>query len=311
MIPSSARRIGTDPSLPRNNSIGDLLDSSALPITPQAARAHAYTVAAASGSSFLSAMRLLPRHRREAMFAVYAFCREVDDIADDPLPQPVKIIRLAEWRHEVERLYAGQPTTPTGCALLGPVRAFDLAREDFLAVIDGMEMDATESMCGPEMAVLRLYCGRVAGAVGLLSIRIFGDPSIHARNVAISLGEALQLTNILRDIHEDAARGRLYLPRELLQRHGVPADDAAAALGHPSLPAVCADLALIARQRFAEASDAMLQCRRTAMRPARIMMHMYLRILNELERRGWTRLDQRVRIPTLTKLAIVLRHGIL
>ncbi len=299
------------PALPRDTTPGKTDGLPDMPVDPETARAHVHAVATASGSSFLSAMRLLPRHRREAMFAIYAFCREVDDIADDPLPQAEKTARLSEWRREIDRLYSGRPTTPTGCALLGPIREFDLAREDLIALIDGMEMDATESMRGPDITTLQLYCARVAGAVGLLSIRIFGDASTQARTVAIALGEALQLTNILRDVHEDAMRGRLYLPRELLDRHGVPNGDAAVALMHPALPRVCEDLAVIARQRFVEAEAAMAECRRTAMRPARIMMHMYRRILDGLERRGWTRLDQRVRVPTLTKLAILLRHGII
>lgn len=289
------------------NGTGTVSD---MAVSAEAARAHVRAVATASGSSFLSAMRLLPRRRREAMFAIYAFCREVDDIADDPLPQSEKIARLAEWRAEIDRLYAGRPGTPTGCALLGPVREFGLAREDFVAMIDGMAMDATESMRGPDMATLILYCSRVAGAVGLLSIRIFGDASSQARVVAIALGEALQLTNILRDIHEDAERGRVYLPRELLDRHGVPVQDVSTMLAHPALPAVCADLAKIARQRFADANTAMSGCSRAAMRPARIMMHMYRRILDGLERRGWAKLDQRVRVPTAMKFAILLRHGI-
>lgn len=279
-------------------------------VTPQAARAHVHAVATASGSSFLSAMRLLPRRRREAMFAIYAFCREVDDIADDPLPKAEKIARLAEWRLEIDRLYAGRPSMPTGCALLEPVREFGLARDDLIALIDGMEMDALETMHAPDMATLELYCARVAGAVGLLSIRIFGDPSAQARTVAIALGEALQLTNILRDLHEDAERGRLYLPSELLKRHGIPVGAAGSVLAHPALPAVCLDLARVARRRFAEADAAMAGCRRSAMRPAKVMMHMYRRVLDGLERRGWVHLDRRVRVPTLTKLAILLRHGI-
>ena len=280
------------------------------PVSAEAARAHVRAVATASGSSFLSAMRLLPRARRDAMFAIYAFCREVDDIADDPLPRVEKLARLAEWRAEIERLYAGRPITHTGCALLEPVRQYGLAREDLIAMIDGMEMDAAESMRAPSMPELNLYCARVAGAVGLLSIRVFGESSDRARAVATALGEALQLTNILRDLREDADRERLYLPRDLLIRHGVPTADVEAALAHPSLPAVCSDLARIARQRYAEARAAMSECRRGPMRPARIMMHMYWRILDELERRGWRNLDQHVRVGRLTKLGILLRHGL-
>ena len=272
--------------------------------------AHVHRVTARSGSSFYGAMRLLPPPRREAMFAIYAFCREVDALADDPLPVSEKIARLAEWRVEIDRLYAGRPETPTARALLDPIRDYGMQREDFLAVIDGMEMDAKESMRGPSMATLELYCQRVAGAVGLLSIRAFGAAEARARDVAWSLGQALQLTNILRDLREDADRERLYLPSELLDRHGIETREPEAVLRHPSLPEVCNDLAAIAKQRFAEAQTAMADCSVEAMRPALVMMHIYRRILEALLRRGWTRLDEPVRMAKPVKLWIALRYGL-
>ena len=145
-------------------------------------------------------------------------------------------------------------------ALREPVLRYKLRRADFHAVIDGMEMDAAEDIRAPDLATLDLYCGRVAGAVGHLSVHVFGVASAGAHDVADSLGRALQLTNILRDLDEDAQRGRLYLPRELLERHGIASTDPLAILRHPALPAVCRDLADIAERHFAEAARAMARC---------------------------------------------------
>lgn len=275
------------------------------------ALAHARSTAARSGSSFLWAMQIMPKPRREAMFAVYSFCREIDDIADAPGPPAEKLARLAEWRREIERLYDGRPQALTTRALLSPVREFDLQKQDFLALIEGMEMDACDRMRAPSMAELELYCDRVACAVGRLSIRAFGAGERRAQDVARSLGQALQLTNILRDLREDAGRGRLYLPRELLDSHGITERDPEAVLDHPALAGVCQDLADIARRRFGEAAAALADCAHRPMRPAVVMMSVYSRILDRLTHRGWSRLDLPVRVPKTQKIWIVLRHGLL
>lgn len=272
--------------------------------------AHVLNVVRASGSSFYGAMRTLPKPRRDAMFAIYAFCREIDDIADDPLPPHEKVSALADWRLEIDRLYAGTPTKPTARALLHPVAQYELRKQDFIALIDGMEMDASETLRGPDMETLELYCARVAGAVGHLSIRVFGETEERAADVAWSLGQALQLTNILRDIAEDADRGRLYLPHELLARHGIDSRDPAVVMQHPDLPKVCDDLAVIAVQRFDEAITAMAGCDRRKMRPAVVMMHVYRRILDKLQERGWNRLTEPVRVPKAAKIWIALRYGL-
>src|SRR5439155_13202493 len=179
----------------------------------------------AAGTSFYWAMRLLPGERRNGMYAIYAFCREVDDIADDFTPLAQKQAALAEWHAEIDALYAGNPRHLVARALHEPIERYGLRRQDFHAVIDGMEMDAAQDIRAPDLATLDLYCGRVAGAVGHLSVHVFGDATADAHAVADSLGRALQLTNILRDLDEDAQRGRLYLPRELLQRHGIASTD--------------------------------------------------------------------------------------
>lgn len=265
----------------------------------------------AAGTSFYWAMRLLPRHRRNGMYAVYAFCREVDDIADDFAPPEQKQAALAAWHDEIEVLYAGRPSHLIARALSGPVTRFRLRREDFHAVIDGMEMDAAEDIRAPDLATLDLYCGRVAGAVGHLSVHVFGDSGPDAHAVADSLGRALQLTNILRDLDEDARRGRLYLPREILDRHGIRGDDPLAVLRHPALPAACRDLAAIAEGHFADSARAMARCSRRAMRPAAVMAAFYRAMLEALLRSGWRDPARRVGLSKAQKLWLVLRHGVL
>ncbi len=263
----------------------------------------------AAGTSFYWAMRLLPAARREAMYAIYAFCREVDDIADD-WPEAERARGLAAWRDEIAALYEGAPQHPVARALREPVARFALRRGDFEAIIDGMEMDAAGDIRAPDLATLDLYCARVAAAVGHLSVHAFGDPSPAAHRVADALGRALQLTNILRDLGEDAGRGRLYLPREVLDRHGIRATEPRTVLRHPALPAACRDVAALAERHFAEADAAMAQCSRRAMRPAALMGAFYRATLDELLRAGWRDPASRVGLSKRRKLWLVLRHGI-
>jgi presqualene diphosphate synthase len=265
----------------------------------------------AAGTSFYWAMRMLPQDRRNGMYAVYAFCREVDDIADGNRPVAHKLAALGVWRDEIDAIYDGRPHHLVARALREPTHRYGLRREDFLAVIDGMEMDAREAIQAPDLAVLDLYCARVASAVGHLSVHVFGDPSEAAHSVADSLGRALQLTNILRDLAEDAGRQRLYLPREILDRHGIASSDPHIVLRHPMLPAVCCDVAAIAEGHFRDAERAMARCSRRAMRPAAVMAAIYRATLSSLSRSAWREPATRVALPKWQKLWLVLRHGLL
>lgn len=272
-------------------------------------RTEVEAIVKAAGTSFLRGMAILPEPRRRAMFAIYAFCRIVDDIADEPSPFETRKPRLEAWRGRVAALYRGEAEDAVTRELLVAVRAYGLREVDFVAVIDGMEMDAERAIVAPDMAELDLYCDRVAGAVGRLSVRAFGDSSAAADEVAGHLGRALQLTNILRDIAEDAERGRLYLPRELLEAAGVPADPAAV-LAHPGVAQASAALAVRAEGHFRAAVAAMARCDRRAMRPARLMGAMYAAILRRLARRGWDKPALPVHVPKWQKLWIALRHGL-
>lgn len=280
-----------------------------------AARAHVRAVVEASGTSFYWAMRLLPPARREAMFAVYAFCREVDDIADGTNPPAARDRALTEWRAEIERLYRGAPTKATTRALLPAVHAFNLPKAEFLAMLDGMAMDVSmdaQAQLQPlTLAELLLYCRRVAGAVGVLSVHCFGAASPQAQELAVVEGEALQLTNILRDLAEDAERRRLYLPQELLEKAGLAGLSPDAVVDHPKLPQVCSTLAEMADARFTRARQLLADCDRKALKPATMMLEVYGRLLERLKREGWQQPRQRVSLPRLQKLWLLLRYGLL
>jgi phytoene synthase len=261
------------------------------------------------------AMQILPARQREAMFEIYAFCRAVDDIADGAAPPAEKRAGLERWRDDLEDCYAGA-IAPRLRPLEPHIASYGLAREDFQAVIDGMLMDAQDCpLCAPAAATLDLYCDRVASAVGRLSVRVFGMPPGDGVLLAHHLGRALQLTNILRDIDEDAAIGRAYLPRELLLAAGVdscacrgPADAIAA---HPALPAACLDMAAQARRHYG-AADAVL--RRTAgacARAPRLMGAVYQALLARLMARGWGSPRTTVKVGKLERIGILLRHTIL
>ena len=264
----------------------------------------------ASGSSFYAAMRILPREQREAMFQIYSFCRQVDDIADSDGPRPERLAALQQWRDDIEALYRGDPPSRLRDYAVS-VRNFDLQREDFLAVVDGMEMDVPRDIRAPDHATLDLYCDRVASAVGRLSVRVFGLPREDGILLAHHLGRALQLTNILRDIDEDAAIGRLYLPREGLLDAGIAGDEPLRAISDPLLPKVCASLVARARVHFEEADEIMRRNPRRLVRAPKIMSRYYRAILELLVARGFAAPRSPVRLNKIARIAIVLRHALI
>ena len=271
--------------------------------------AHVESVVRRSGSSFYWAMRCLPTEKRQAMYSICAFCRQVDDIADGTGQAEEKRAQLGQWAGEIERLYGEQPRNPVVRALLGPVEDFGLHKEDFRAIIAGMEMDAGERVRIKDMDELNLYCERVACAVGRLSVCVFGVDGDKGKELAFSLGQALQLTNILRDIPEDAERDRLYIPEDLLRSHEIVSEDLPSVLNHPAFPKVCDTLAGVAERRFQQAEAAIAECDRKKIRPAIMMMEIYRRIFQKLRRRGWKLLNLPVGISKPRKIWIALRYG--
>lgn len=278
--------------------------------TPTEALAHVRRIVEQSGTSFRWSMKVLPPEPREAMYAVYAFCREVDDVVDEPGDREAKERALAAWRAEIDAVVDGSPTRPTGRALAAAMRKYVLPKAAFLDVIDGMAMDLSGAMRAPSEADLHKYCDRVAGAVGRLSLPIFGGAGENAPALATALGEALQYTNMLRDLGEDMRLGRLYLPRERLVAHGIDSDDPATVLAHPNIGAVCDELAQHARQRFAESAALIAQGDRRRLKPCRVMMAVYQRILDGLVARGWSDPTAPFRLSKPTKAWIALRYGI-
>lgn len=253
----------------------------------------------AAGTSFYRGMTVLPARRRTAMYGIYAFCRAVDDIADEDAPLAVKQAGLEAWRRRIDRLAEGGDDPVTRVLRDASLR-YALRRADFHAVIDGMAMDAGAPIIAPDAAFLDLYCDRVASAVGRLAIRVFGECSAAGDVVAYHLGRALQLTNILRDVGEDAGRGRIYLPREALEAEAVPLDPAAI-LSSPGLPRAMARVGSDAARHYAAATAAMEGCAPQAVRPARMMAAAYRPLLEGMHRRGFAEPAKRPRLPAWRK----------
>jgi squalene synthase HpnD len=257
-------------------------------MTVEAAAANASDGTLASGSSFYAAMRILPRRQREAMFQIYSFCRQVDDIADSNGPRPERLAALQQWRDDIDALYRGGPPARLR-DYAASVRRFGLRREDFLAIVDGMEMDVPQDIRAPDLATLDLYCDRVASAVGRLSVRVFGLAQDDGILLAHHLGRALQLTNILRDIDEDAGIGRLYLPSEILLHAGITSTD----------------------PFKGKADEVMARNSRRVVRAPRIMSKYYRAILELLVTRGFAAPRAPVRVNKLARIAIILRYALI
>nr|WP_246849508.1 squalene/phytoene synthase family protein [Rubellimicrobium arenae] len=256
-------------------------------MTDFAPRQEVRRIVVESGSSFAAGMRVLPRRRREAIFAVYAFCRVVDDIADGTMLPLEKVDALADWAEEIDRVFLRAPRTPVGEELARAVDGYGLPRHEFDLILEGMRMDA-EGMVAPDPIRLERYVRCVAGAVGLLSMRVFGAwQGDRSRRFALSLARAMQLTNILRDVEEDACLGRLYLPATVLEAAGVPPDPYAA-WSHPALPDARRRLGLIARTQFRRAQAARAGHAWARILPALMMMGPYERMLADMET-DWTR----------------------
>jgi phytoene synthase len=266
--------------------------------------------AQASGSSFYAAMRLLPKAERAAMFAVYDFCRKVDDIADEAGPTyEERRAQLDVWRRGLDALYEGGATERTR-PLAQPVRRFGLEKADFMAVIDGMEMDIGEPIVAPDFETLDLYCDRVASAVGRLSVRIFGMEEEPGRQLAHHLGRALQFTNILRDIDEDAGAGRLYLPAEALDAAGITARVPAEVLADPNLDKACRWLAAKALEQYHAAEKIIANNPKGRLRAPRLMIGVYRHILRRMIRASWRPPRARVSVSKSRLAWVVLTRGI-
>src|SRR3569833_2805445 len=264
----------------------------------------------ASNSSFYSAMRLRPKAEREAMFAIYGFCRIVDDIADDGIgTREERKVELVKWRVELDELYAGNPSERAHF-LVEPVQKYGLRKADFLTVIDGMDMDGAVDIVAPPKMTLDLYCERVASAVGRLSIKVFGMDEGPGDELAHHLGRALQLTNILRDIDEDAGIGRCYLPREYLKDAGITSLDPKTIINDPRIDQVCKAVARAAHAWYDGAAAVLAKKPKGRIGTPRQMGAVDEEILRQTEVVGWKPPRARVSLSKPKLLGIVVRHGI-
>jgi len=265
--------------------------------------------AARSGSSFHYSFRLLDPRRRAAITALYAFCREVDDAVDEVSDPDIARVKLAWWRTEVDALFKGSPRHPVTTALLPVVRHYTITEDQLQTVIDGMQMDL-ETLRYLDFAALELYCHRVAGVVGLMSAEIFGYADAATRGYARDLGIAFQLTNIIRDVGEDARRGRIYLPQDDLARFGVASSDVLRARGSPEFANLMAFEVERARSWYDRALAQLPAADRRAQRAGLAMAAIYRTLLDEIARDGYRVLDRRIALTPLRKLWIATRAAL-
>lgn len=262
--------------------------------------------AARSGSSFYYSFVFLPRDRREAIIALYAFCREVDDVVDECSDVAIAATKLQWWRNEINNLFAGRPQHPVTKALAPVVERFNLPQEHFLEVIDGMQMDLDYNSY-PDFKTLSLYCHRVASMVGLMSIEIFGYEDRQTRKFAHELGMAFQLTNILRDVREDAERGRLYIPLDELASHGVGVADVLSLKPSSGFTQLMQAQSQRAREYYDRAFAYLPEVDRFNQRSGVIMAEIYRTLLDELDRDGYQVFNHRISLTPLRKLWIAWR----
>src|SRR6266511_5851284 len=259
-----------------------------------------------SRSNFFYAFLCLPRPQREALYAVYAFCRIVDDTVDVGQDHAAKRKELERWRAEIAQVFEGSPEHPAAQRLQEAVKLFPIPREALNEIIAGVEMDLDRSTYRT-FDELYPYCYRVASAVGLCCIEIFGYSDVRAREYAVNLGIALQLTNILRDVQADARAGRVYLPQEDLRRFGVSAEDLAEGRYTPEFAALMGFEATRAREYYGRAWAALPVGDRPRLFAAEIMGQTYFALLRAMEKRGFQVFGERVALPAHRKVAIALR----
>ena len=265
--------------------------------------------AASSGSSFYYSFLFLPPNRRRAITALYAYCREVDDVVDECQDTQVAAAKLAWWRLELARLYAGKPEHPVTQALLPVLSEFSLPQEQLLEIIDGMEMDLQQTRY-LDFKALSLYCYRVASVVGLLAAEIFGFQDRRTQKYAHDLGMAFQLTNIIRDVGEDARRGRVYLPIDELQRFEVPVADILNSRYSDNFRKLMEFQIERAEGYYAQAMSELPEIDRKTQRPGLVMAAIYRTVLDEIKRDGCQVLSQRTSLTPLRKLWIAWRTWI-
>ncbi len=264
---------------------------------------------AESGSNLTAAFKILDPERRAAINALYAFCREVDDVVDECSEPQLAAIKLSWWKTELDRLFQKQPQHPVTKALVDRIEPYDLPQEPFREIVAGVEMDLTQNRYAT-WADLDLYCDRVAGAVGLLSARLFGPVSQATLDYALTLGRALQYTNIIRDVGDDARKGRIYLPAEALQKANVDAGSILRFENTPELAVLLLDMAKRAHALYDQAIAMLPATERRTQRPGLMMAAIYRDLLRLLESESFQIMHQRISVAPARKLWLAWRTAI-
>ncbi len=261
-----------------------------------------------SGSSFFWSMRLLPKAKRGAMYTIYAFCRHIDDIVDGPMPMQEKQDLLKAWREEIENIYNKVPTTDIGRRIYKNCMRFHLPKSEFLKLIDSISMDVPQPLQAPKMTDFLKYCRGVAGVPGNLSLRIFGCQDEQLiEELATSLGNALQITNILRDIKEDAQSDRLYIPQEYLEKAEISSKNPNEVITNKNLSVAREELAKMAAEDYAKASQIIPFLDKKAARPVRAIAAIYKKYFDLMQNRGWEIISPKPNISKFNKFSLALR----
>lgn len=275
-------------------------------MTPADAQRYCTALTKQSGSNFYYSFLFLPKGRRDAMYTVYAFCKEVDSAVDEPPAGSDPQEQLRRWREELTAVYRGTPTLPVTVSLAAHVKRLSIPQAYFDELIRGVEMDLTNARYAT-FQDLSLYCYRVASVVGLICLHIFGTTSAHAQDYAVDLGMAFQLTNILRDLGDDAAQGRIYVPLEDLQKFGYPESALLNREDRPQLRDLLKFELARAREYYAKAQsalDSLPREERRALTVAEIMRGVYSRLLERMEAPGYQVFGARPSLSTTQRLAI-------
>lgn len=262
-----------------------------------------------SGSSFFWSMRFLPIGKRNAMYTIYAFFRHIDDIIDGDKDVQEKIDLIEAWRQELDNIYDKKtPITEIGRKIYKNCMRFKLPKEEFIQLINSISMDIPNPLQAPSMEDFYTYCRGVAGVPGNLSLRIFGceDENI-IRDLSFSLGTALQITNILRDVKEDAQDGRLYIPKELLKKAGITSTEPLSVVVDKNLALAREELAKIAKENYEHAYKLIRKLDKKVARPVLMMAEIYKRYFDIMQNRGWEIISPKPQLSKMKKLSIALK----
>lgn len=262
-----------------------------------------------SGTSFFWSMRLLPTAKRNAMYTIYAFFRHIDDIVDGNSATEEKLELINAWREEIDNIYDKKlPTTDIGRKIYKNCMRFKLPKEEFMKMIDSISMDLPKPLQAPSLDEFNRYCRGVAGVPGNLSLRIFGCSNQDLiENLATTLGNALQITNILRDVKEDAQAQRLYIPEEFLHKAGITTRDPLSVVVDKNLAVAREELAKLAEEDYKKSFEMLKKLDRQSAKPVKAIAYIYKRYFDVMQNRGWEIISPKPKVGKFVKLCLTLK----